>query len=142
MPMRSLYTKQDFVAETKRITEGRGAHLVLDGVSKSTFKGSLEAAATFGHVVIFGSASGAADPIVPNSLMPKSLTVSGGTLFNSAATRKDIAGRSQEVLNGISNRWLKQTISQVLPLAEAERAHRLLESRQSTGKMILKVVGC
>ena len=136
-----LYTQQDFVAETKRITEGRGAQLVLDGVSKSTFKGSLEAAATFGHVVIFGAARGAADPIVPNSLMPKSLTVSGGTLFNSAAARKDIARRSKEVLHGIAKHWLKLNISRVLPLAEADKAHRLLESRQSTGKMILKVVG-
>ena len=136
-----LYTKQDFAAETKRITEGRGAQLVLDGVAKSTFKGSLEAAATFGHVVIFGAASGAADPIVPNSLMPKSLTVSGGTLFNSAATRKDIARRSKEVLDGIAKRWLKLNISQVLPLAEADKAHRLLQGRQSTGKMILKIVG-
>ena len=135
-----LYTKQDFVAETKRITEGRGAQLVLDGVAKSTFKGSLEAAATFGHVVIFGASSGAADPIVPNSLMPKSLTVSGGTLFNSAVTRKDIARRSTEVLNGIAEGWLKLNISHVYPLVEADKAHRLLESRQSTGKVILKVV--
>jgi len=135
-----LYTKQDFVAETKRITGGKGAQLVLDGVAKSTFKGSLEAAATFGHVVIFGAASGAADPIVPNSLMPRSLTVSGGTLFNSAATREDIARRSREVLDGIAKHWLKLNISQVLPLAEADKAHRLLEGRQSTGKIVLKII--
>ena len=135
-----LYTTQDFVAETKHITEGRGAQLILDGVAKSTFAGNLEATATFGHIVIFGAASGPADPISPNSLMSKSLTVSGGTLFNSAANRKDVARRSQEVLNAIAKRWLKLRIGQVFPLAEAEAAHRALESRQSTGKLILKVV--
>lgn len=135
-----LYTKQDFVAETKRITDGRGAQLILDGVSKTTFAGNLEAAATFGHVVIFGAASGLADPIVPNSLMSKSLTISGGTLFNSVANRKDLVRRSKEVLNGIAKHWLKLRIGQVFPLAEAAQAHRLLESRQSTGKLVLKIV--
>jgi NADPH2:quinone reductase len=136
-----LYTKQDFVAETKRITEGRGVQLILDGVGKTTFNGNLEAAAKYGNVVIFGSASGPADPIVPNSLMPKSLTVSGGTLFNSAASRKDVARRSRDVLNGIARGWLKLNISQVFPFVDAEKAHQLLESRQSTGKIILKIIG-
>lgn len=136
-----LYTKQDFVAETKRLTNGRGAQLILDGVAKSTFSGDLEAAATFGHVIIFGAASGPADPMVPNSLMAKSLTVSGGSLFNFAATRKDVIRRSKDVLNGIAKHWLKLSLGQVFPLAEAEKAHRLLESRQSTGKLVLKIAG-
>ncbi|MCX7010356.1 MAG: quinone oxidoreductase [Kiritimatiellaeota bacterium] len=135
-----MYTTQDFVAEVKRITEGRGAQLILDGVSKSTFPGDLEAAAVFGHVVIFGMASGVADPIVPNSLMPKSLMVSGGTLFNSAANGEDVARRSQEVLQGIAKHWLKLRIGRVFPLAEAGEAHRWMESRQSIGKLVLKVV--
>jgi NADPH2:quinone reductase len=134
-----LYTTQDFVAETKRITGGHGADLILDGVGKSTFNGNLEAAAMQGHVVIFGSASGPADPISPNALMPKALSVSGGTLFYFAATHKDIACRSQEVLNGIAKHWLKLRIDHVLPLAAADEAHRLLESRRSMGKIILKV---
>jgi NADPH2:quinone reductase len=58
-----LYTEQDFVAETKRLTNGRGANLIIDGVGKTTFKGNLEAAAVRGHIVIFGAASGPADPI-------------------------------------------------------------------------------
>src|ERR1700739_2987672 len=57
-----LYTEQDFVAETKRITNGRGADLIIDGVGRTPFKGDLEAAATRGHIVIFGAASGPADP--------------------------------------------------------------------------------
>ncbi|MCX6996940.1 MAG: quinone oxidoreductase [Kiritimatiellaeota bacterium] len=134
-----IYTQQDFAAETKALTNGRGAQLILDGVGKTTFNGNLEAAAKFGHVVIFGAASGPADPLSPNLLMPKSLTLSGGTLFNSAAARRDVVRRSQTVLAGIKKRWLKLRIDRVLPLAQAETAHRLLESRQTMGKLILKV---
>ena len=134
-----LYTTQDFVAETKRLTGGRGAQLILDGVAKTTFSGDLEAAAHFGNIVVFGAASGPADPFSPNGLMPKCLTVSGGTLFLYAASHEDIVRRSRGVLEGIAKGWLKLRIEHVLPLAEAEQAHRLLESRQSTGKIILKV---
>ncbi|MFZ4395498.1 MAG: quinone oxidoreductase family protein [Kiritimatiellia bacterium] len=134
-----LYTSQDFVAETKRLTNGRGAQLIIDGVARSTFTGDLEAAAMCGHVVVFGASSGPADPISPNALMPRCLSVSGGTLFHFAATREDVARRSSDVLNGLKEGWLKLRIDHVLPLAEAEKAHRLLESRQSIGKIVLTV---
>lgn len=134
-----IYTKDDFVAEAKRITGGNGVQLILDGVGKSTFAGGLEAAAKYGHIVIFGSASGPADPIGPNSLMPKSLTVSGGTLFNSAATHEQVVCRSKDVLKGIARHWLKLRIGHVFPLAEAEKAHAMLENRESTGKIVLKM---
>jgi NADPH:quinone reductase len=135
-----LYTKQDFVSETKRLTDGHGANLILDGVAKTTFPGNLEAVATHGHVVIFGSASGPADPIAPNSLAAKSISVSGGSLVNFIAKREDLLRRSKDVLNAIKEGWLKMRISHVLLLSEAEKAHRLLEGRQSMGKIILKVV--
>jgi NADPH2:quinone reductase len=134
-----LYTKQDFVAETKRLTEGRGANLIIDGVGKSTFPGDLEAAAVRGHVVIFGAASGPADPLAPNALMTKSISVSGGSLPNFTATREDLLRRSKDVLSAIKEGWLKLRIDHVLPLAEAGKAHRLLEGRQSMGKIVLKV---
>ncbi len=135
-----LYTKQDFVGETKRLTDGRGVDLIIDGVGKTTFPGDLEAAALHGHIVVFGSASGPADPILPNSLSAKSVSVSGGTLQNFTATREDLVRRSKDVLSGVKKGWLKLRIDHVLPLAEAEKAHRLLEGRQSMGKIILKVV--
>ena len=135
-----LYTSQDFVAETQRLTHGRGAQLIIDGVAKSTFAGDLEAAAMCGHVVIFGASSGPADPVSPNALMPRCLTVSGGTLFHFAATREDIARRAKDVLKGIKAGWLKLRIDYVIPLAEAEKAHRMLEGRQTVGKIVLKVV--
>lgn len=136
-----LYTKQDFVSETKRLTGGRGADLILDGVAKTTFPGDLEAVAMKGQVVIFGFASGPADPIVPNGLMAKSITVSGGSLQNFIATREDLVRRSKDVLSGIKQGWLKLRIDHVIPLAEAKKAHRLLEGRQSMGKIVLKVAG-
>jgi NADPH:quinone reductase len=134
-----LYTKQDFVSETKHLTNGRGVELILDGVAKATFTGDLEAVALRGHVVVFGSASGPADPLMPNSLGTKSISVSGGSLVNFVATREDLVRRSTDVLNAIKEGWLKLRVDYVLPLAEAEKAHRLLEGRQTVGKIVLKV---
>lgn len=135
-----LYTKQDFASETMRITNGRGAQLIIDGVGKSTFPGDLEAVATRGHIVIFGSASGPADPIVPNALMAKSFSLSGGSLQNFIATEEDLARRSGAVLGAMQEGWLKLRIDHVFPLHEAVKAHQLLEGRQSMGKIILRVV--
>jgi NADPH2:quinone reductase len=136
-----LYTEQDVVTEVKRITDGRGAQLILDGVGKSTFPADLEAAAAHGHVVIYGAASGPADPFVPNDLMAKSLSLSGGNLASFTVRREDLVRRSREVLSALREGWLKLRIGNVLPLAEAEKAHRLLEGRQSIGKIVLKVSG-
>ncbi len=134
-----LYTKQDFAVETKRLTEGRGVELILDGVAKTTFSGDLDAVALRGHIVVFGSASGPADPLMPNSLGAKSISVSGGSLGNFIATRDDLLRRSTDVLNAVKEGWLKLRIDYVLPLAEAEKAHRMLEGRETAGKIILKV---
>lgn len=134
-----LYTTEDFVAETRRITNGRGAELVLDGVGKSTFAGSMEAVAIRGHVVIFGSASGPAAPIVPNALMPRSFSLSGGSLANFTATRQELLERAHAVLDGIRQGWLRLLIDRVLPLRDAADAHRMLEGRKTVGKVVLKV---
>ena len=134
-----IYTKQDFAVETKRLTNGNGAQLIIDGVAKSTFAGDLEAVAMFGHIVIFGAASGPADPVSPNALMARSVSLSGGSLFHYAATREDVQRRSRAVLQGMAEGWLKLRIDHIIPLGEAEKAHRLLEGRQSVGKIVLKV---
>ncbi len=134
-----LYTKQDFVNEVKRLTGDTGADLILDGVGKSTFAGDLEVAAKRGHIVVYGAASGPADPVAPNSLMARSVSISGGSLVNFTSTRRDLMRRSREVLKAVREGWLRLTIGRVLPLEEAEQAHRLLESRQSTGKIVLQV---
>jgi len=132
-----LYTQQDWVAETKRLTGGVGAHLIIDGVGKTTFPGDLEAAALRGNIVLYGAASGSADPFAPNILQRRSLTVSGGMLGNYTLTREELLYRAKDLMDGISEGWLKLNIHQALPLAEAAAAHRLLEDRQSIGKIVL-----
>ncbi|HZP32027.1 MAG TPA: quinone oxidoreductase [Candidatus Acidoferrales bacterium] len=134
-----VYTDEDFVAETKRITKGHGADLIIDGVGKGTFKGDLEAVALRGHIVIFGAASGPADPISPNALMPRSITLSGGGLANFIRTREELMRRANDVIAGIRAGWLKLNIGAVLPIEQAIEAHQMLESRQTQGKLILMV---
>ena len=96
-----IYTQQDFAAETMRLTGGHGADLVLDSVGKTTFAKSLEAAAVRGHVVCCGSASGPADPILPNALMVKALSVSGGSMANFMRTREEVLWRAGEVISAV-----------------------------------------
>ena len=135
-----LYTEKDVAAETMRLTNGHGADLILDGVGKTTFAADMNAVAVRGHVVVYGAASGPADPVAPNNLMAKSFSLSGGSLGNFTATREDLLRRSGDVLNAIRDGWLKLRIDSILPLAEVEKAHRLLEGRSSRGKIVLSVV--
>jgi NADPH:quinone reductase len=133
-----LYTRQDFVAETKRLTDGLGAALIIDGVGKTTFTGNLEAVATRGHVVIHGFANGLPDPIQPISLILPAISISGGMLAHFTRTREELLRRADDVLKGIREGWLRLHIDKVFPLAEAAAAQRRLENRESTGKIILK----
>lgn len=135
-----LYTKNDFAEETMKLTSGKGADLIIDGVGKSTFEGDLRAVAVNGHIVIFGASSGPADSIMPNALMPRSIHLSGGMLWNATSTHTELMRRSSEVLAGIKEGWLKLRIGQVFPLEKASEAHRMLEERMSTGKLVLSVV--
>jgi len=132
-----LYTQTDFAAEVKRITGGKGADLILDAVGKTTFPGDLEAVSTRGHVVIYGAASGPAEPILPNSLTARALTVSGASLGNFIATREELLRRAADLFAGLREGWLKITVDHVLPLAQAAEAHRLIESRTTSGKLLL-----
>jgi len=133
-----VYTDEDFVAETKRITNGHGADLIFDSVGKSTFKGDLDAVAIRGHIVVFGASSGPADPISPNMLMGRAFSLSGGSLQNFIRTREELLQRANDVIEGIRQGWLKLHIT-VLPLEQAQQAHRLIESRQTQGKIVLMV---
>ncbi len=132
------YTKQDFVTEVKQLTQGHGADLIIDGVGKTTFPGNLEAAALRGNIVIFGAASGTADPISPNVLMKRSLTVSGGTLFNYILNKEELMTRAKAVIEGIQKGWLNLRIDQIFPLEKAAEAHQKLEDRKTCGKVLLK----
>ena len=132
-----LYTKEDFAKETRRLTNGHGADLIIDGVGKTTFKGDMDAVAVRGHIIVFGASSGPADPISPNALMGKAVSLSGGSLGNFIATRDDLLRRASDVIEGIREGWLKLRIDRILDLERAPEAHRLLEGRETTGKILL-----
>lgn len=132
-----LYTKQDFVAETKKLTNEEGAEYIIDGVGKDTFTKDLEAVKTRGCICLFGSSSGPADPLAPNSLQTRSLTICGGTLDNHIRTREELLARAQDVLRGIREGWLKLKIDHVFPQAQAKEAQLALENRKTSGKVIL-----
>ena len=134
-----LYTQTNCADAVKGLTQGAGVDLVLDGVGKSTLPGSLESVRTRGTVVIFGSSSGPADPVVPGTLQARSLTLAGGTLPNFIATREELVRRSSDVLGAIQSGKLDLRIDRTLPLAQAAEAHRLLESRTTSGKLVLVV---
>jgi NADPH:quinone reductase len=133
-----LYTKQNFVSETKRLTAGRGADFILDGVGRTTFKDSLEAAAVHGTVLSYGWSSGVPDAVVPTSLIARSLKIAGSSINNAIVTREALLQRANDVIAGIRAGWLKLQIDSVLPLDEVAAAHQRLESRASSGKILLR----
>ena len=132
------YSTQDFVAEVKRITGGKGADVVYDGVGKSTFEGSLNCLRPRGYMVLFGGASGAVPPFDPIVLSQKgSLFLTRPTLGHYTVSREEYEWRMNEVLNLVAKGDLKIHIGQTYKLAEAGQAHRDLEGRKTTGKAIL-----
>jgi NADPH2:quinone reductase len=134
-----IYTQQDFAEEAKKITGGKGVDYIIDGVGKSTFTKNYDALRNRGWATVFGMASGPADPVVPNSLMMKALTISGGSLFNYMNSREEVMRRANDVFAGVREGWLKLRVFRTLPLEQAAEAHRLLESRATTGKLLLRV---
>jgi NADPH2:quinone reductase len=132
------YTTQDFETETKRLTDGKGLHVVYDGVGKSTFEKGLNLLRPRGYMVLFGGASGAVPPFDPIKLAQKgSLFVTRPTLVNYIATREELEQRSNDVFGAIASGKLKLHIGHTYKLEEAVQAHRDLEGRKTTGKILL-----
>jgi NADPH:quinone reductase len=133
-----LYTQQDFEVETKRLTDGKGVHVVYDGVGKSTFEKGLNVLRPRGYMVLFGGASGAVSPFDPIALSQKgSLFLTRPTLVNYIATREELEQRSNDVLGSVGAGKLKLRIGHVYKLEEVQQAHRDLEGRKTTGKILL-----
>ena len=133
-----VYTTHDFVAETKRLTDGQGVHVVYDGVGKSTFEGDLDVLRPRGYLVLFGGASGAVPPFDPILLSKKgSLFLTRPTLGHYIATREELEARAKDVLDTVASGALKLRVEHTYPLAEAAQAHRDLEGRRTTGKVLL-----
>ena len=134
------YTEQDFEAEVKRLTGGRGVDVVYDSVGKTTFDKSLNSLRPRGMMVLFGQSSGAVPPFDPNLLNGKgSLFLTRPSLGHHVLTREELLWRAGDVLNWIASGKLKLRIDRTYPLADAAAAHRDLESRRTAGKLVLSV---
>ncbi|MFQ5840171.1 MAG: quinone oxidoreductase [Candidatus Methylomirabilales bacterium] len=133
-----LYSEQDFEAEVKRLTGGKGVQVVYDSVGRSTFDQSLNCLAPRGLMVSFGQSSGPVPPLDIGLLNTKgSLFLTRPTLFHHIATREELLRRAQDVLGWVASGELTLRIDRTLPLARAADAHRALEGRQTTGKVLL-----
>jgi NADPH2:quinone reductase len=135
-----LYTQQDFEAETRRLTNGRGVDVVYDSVGRTTFDKSLGSLRPRGTLALFGQSSGPVPPFDPNILNAKgSLFLTRPGLPNHILTREELLWRAGDVLNWIEDGKLKLRIDRTYPLAQAADAHRALEGRHTTGKLLLTV---
>jgi NADPH:quinone reductase len=133
-----LYTKQDFVAEVARITGGKRAQVVYDSVGATTFEKSLQCLAPRGMMALFGQSSGVVPPFDPLLLLRNgSLFLTRPTIAHYTATRDELVWRAGEVLGWVQDGSLDVRIDRKVPLADAGDAHRALEGRRTTGKVLL-----
>ena len=135
-----LYTETDFEAEVRRITFGRGVQVVYDSVGKDTFDKSLGCLAPRGTMVLFGQSSGRVPPLDPQVLSLKgSLFLTRPTVAHYTQARDEYLRRANEVFGWIQSGRLTVRVAHTYPLAEAARAHRDLEARTTSGKVLLLV---
>ena len=133
-----LYTQSDFEAESKRLTDGKGVNVVYDSVGKTTFEKGLNILKPRGMMVLFGGSSGAVPPFDPIVLSTKgSLFVTRPTLGHYTSTREELESRANAVFAMIASGKLKLRIQHTYPLTQAQQAHRDLEGRKTTGKLLL-----
>jgi NADPH2:quinone reductase len=133
-----LYTQVDFETEARRLTGGQGVEVVYDSVGKTTFEKGLNVLRPRGYMVLFGGSSGAVPPFDLIQLSQKgSLYVTRPTLAHYIATREDLERRSRDVFAMIAVGKLKLRVGHTYPLKDAGHAHRDLESRKTTGKLLL-----
>lgn len=133
-----LYTQTDFAESVRQLTGGQGVHVVYDSVGKSTFEGSLNCLKPLGTMVSFGNASGPVPPFSPAILSAKgSLVLTRPTLLHYTLTRSALLERAGVVLNLLAENKLNLLIQPPYALADAAQAHRDLESRGTTGKLLL-----
>jgi NADPH2:quinone reductase len=133
-----LYTQADFEAEVKRLTGGRGVHVVYDSVGRTTFEKSLACLRPRGVLALFGQSSGPVPPIDPQILNTRgSVFLTRPSLAHYLLTRDELLWRAGDVLNAVASGTLRLRIHQTYPLDRAADAHRDLESRKTTGKLLL-----
>lgn len=131
------YTQSDFEAEVTRLTEGRGVNVVYDGVGRTTFDKSLACLAVRGYLALYGQSSGPVPAFDPARLARKGNFLTRPSLAHYTQTREELLYRAGEVLGAVLSQSLRLRMDRELPLREAAEAHRLLESRQTKGKLLL-----
>jgi NADPH2:quinone reductase len=131
------YTQQDFAEEVRKATDGQGVRIVFDAVGKTTFDQSIKSLGRRGYLAFYGQASGAVGPIDTGVLRNGSLFLTRPGLGDYTATREELLHRASEVLGWVRSGELKLHVGLTLPLSQAAEAHRQLEGRQTTGKILL-----
>ena len=133
-----LYTQTDFVAEVKKLTDGRGVHVVYDSVGKDTFEKGFDCLRPRGYLVLFGQSSGPVAPVNPGTLASKgSLFITRPTLLHYSSNRAELLERMGDLFKWTASETLKLRIERTFPLADAAEAHGQLEGRKTTGKLLL-----
>ena len=134
-----VYSKQDFVAEVKRLTSNKGVDVVYDSVGKTTFEGSLNSLRPRGLLALFGGSSGPVPPFDLIQLSSKgSLYITRPTLWHYISTREELEWRAGDVLKWVKSGELKLRMEHMYPLTEAGQAQSDMENRRTTGKILLE----
>ena len=135
-----VYTEKPFDVEVRRLTDGRGVDVVYDSVGQSTFEGSLNSLRPRGMLALFGQSSGSVPPFDPAILNGKgSLFLTRPSLAHHVLTREELLWRAGDVFKGLQSGELTLNLHGTFPLEQAADAHRLLEGRATTGKIVLTV---
>jgi NADPH:quinone reductase len=133
-----LYAQTDFADEVKRLTNGAGVQVVYDSVGRTTFLPGLGCLAPRGTMVLYGQSSGPVEPFDPQVLSRRgSLFLTRPTLGHYTATREELLRRASEVLGWVADGSMKVRVGAEFPLVRSADAHRALEGRQTTGKVLL-----
>ncbi|MGE5503635.1 MAG: quinone oxidoreductase family protein [Actinomycetota bacterium] len=133
-----VYTREDFVARTKTLTDGDGVAVVYDSVGKDTFLGSLDCLRPLGMMVSFGQSSGKVEPLDTGLLAAKgSLFLTRPSLMTYTAKREDLVSSAAELFDVVGRGFVRVEVNQTYPLSEAAQAHRDLEARKTTGSTVL-----
>jgi len=133
-----LYTQDDFVAAVKRLTGGAGVQVVYDSVGRTTFLAGLDCLAPRGMLVLYGQSSGPVEPFDPQLLNQKgSLFITRPTLAHYTASRAELLERAGQVLGWVADGSLQVRVGRDFSLPDAAEAHRELEGRRTTGKVLL-----
>ncbi|HEX2057015.1 MAG TPA: quinone oxidoreductase [Actinomycetota bacterium] len=132
-----VHSERDFVAVAREVTGGRGVRAVFDGIGKDTFDRSLASLAPRGYMVLYGQASGVVPPFDPRRLAKGSLFLTRPGIADYTQTRAEMLWRAEDVLGAVAGGGLEVHVHGRYPLSEARRAHEDLQSRKTTGKLLL-----